>query len=494
MADAGAEKPRVFISYSRKDEGFAQELVAGMELTGFRPHMDQHDIAAGEDWEARLGRLIEAADTVAFVISPDAVASERCAWEVKRTAELKKRLLPFVWHAVAESEVPPRLKQLNDIFFHKPHSFVSSLVELTTALRKQASKRTGQGATEMTHLAHVGETLAMHARLFSDKVGASDLDRKMTFRLWHSRACQLANAFVGMGLGKGDRVCVLAYNCLEWLELYAAAALAGVVIVPINFRLTGSEVHYIVENCEARALVVEKYRGRGRERFLSTEELSRLGDAIREAETSGLPYAVDETKPNTKHAPKQENRLTVIGPHAAAAMRLLLFTGARLREILHLKWSDIDWQFGMLNLGDSKTGKKAIVVNAPAMEVLSNLPRLGSYVIAGNSAGAEDEKPRADLKRPWRAVAKRAGLEGVRIHDLRHSYASVGAGAGLGLPIIGKLLGHTQAATTQRYAHLADDPVRRASNQIGNAIAAAMGDLRTDGENVVQFTGKAGSK
>jgi fatty-acyl-CoA synthase len=109
----------------------------------------------------------------------------------------------------------------------------------------------------MIQLAHVGEMLALHARLFPDKIGASDLERKMTFRLWHSRACRLANAFAGIGLGKGDRVCVLAYNCLEWLEIYAAAALAGVVAVPINFRLTGPEVRYIVENCEARALVVQ---------------------------------------------------------------------------------------------------------------------------------------------------------------------------------------------------------------------------------------------
>ena len=109
----------------------------------------------------------------------------------------------------------------------------------------------------MIQLAHVGEMLALHARLFPGKIGASDLDRKMTFRLWHSRACRLANSFVCIGLGKGDRVCVLAYNCLEWLEIYAAAALAGIVAVPINFRLTGPEVRYIVENCEARALVVQ---------------------------------------------------------------------------------------------------------------------------------------------------------------------------------------------------------------------------------------------
>jgi hypothetical protein len=136
MADAGTgEKLKVFISYSRKDEGFAQELLAGLELTGFQPYMDKHDIAGGEDWGTRLGHLIEAADTVVFVISPDAVASERCAWGVKRTTELKKRLLPIVWRAVAETDVPPRLKQLNYIFFDKPHSFVSSLVAVTTALR-----------------------------------------------------------------------------------------------------------------------------------------------------------------------------------------------------------------------------------------------------------------------------------------------------------------------------------------------------------------------
>ena len=89
---------------------------------------------------------------------------------------------------------------------------------------------------------------------------------------------------------------------------------------------------------------------------------------------------------------------------------------------------------------------------------------------------SKKEKPRADLNRPWRAVRKRAGLDGVRLHDLRHSYASIGAGAGLGLPIIGKLLGHTKAATTQKYAHLDVDPLRRASDHIGARLAAALGE------------------
>jgi formylglycine-generating enzyme required for sulfatase activity len=138
MADAGAaadRKLKVFISYSRKDEDFAQELLAGLQFAGFEPYLDKQDIAAGEDWEARLGRLIEAADTVVFVISPDAVASDRCAWEIERTAALKKRLLPIVWRRVAEAQVPTRLKQLNYIFFDNPLMSVPSLKVLSTALR-----------------------------------------------------------------------------------------------------------------------------------------------------------------------------------------------------------------------------------------------------------------------------------------------------------------------------------------------------------------------
>jgi integrase len=187
---------------------------------------------------------------------------------------------------------------------------------------------------------------------------------------------------------------------------------------------------------------IEQYPEKGRERYLSADELSRLGDAIREAETVGLAYAIDETKPTAKHAPKEAHRRTKIGPHAAAAVRLLILTGARLREILGLKWEHVDSERGLLLLPDSKTGKKAIVLNAPALDILASLPRIGPYVIAGQTAGSEEHKPRSDLNRPWRAIVKRAGLIGVRIHDLRHTHASVGAGLGLGLPIIGKLLAH----------------------------------------------------
>jgi integrase len=220
---------------------------------------------------------------------------------------------------------------------------------------------------------------------------------------------------------------------------------------------------------------IAKFKESRRERFLTGKELERLGTAIRAAENKGLPWEVDEGGPGAKHLPKAKKRFTKIDPYAAAALRLLLFTGCRLREILHLKWENVDWERGLLFLSDSKTGRKTIILNAPALAVLTALNRPSSYVVPGD----DPEKPRADLKRPWEAISKRAGLDRVRLHDLRHTYASFGAGSGLGLPIIGKLLGHTQASTTQRYAHLDNDPLRRATENIGSQIAAALEGKRT---------------
>ena len=173
---------------------------------------------------------------------------------------------------------------------------------------------------------------------------------------------------------------------------------------------------------------IEAFREQRRERFLNSEELARLGDAIREAETIGILWEVDDTKPTAKHIPK--HRRTIIGPHAAAALRLLILTGARLREILSLKWEYVDMERGLLFLPDSKTGRKTIVLNAPALAVLSALPRVGSYVIMGD----DPEKSRHDLNRPWKLVSKRAALEGVRLHDLRHTHASFGAAPVLACP------------------------------------------------------------
>lgn len=171
------------------------------------------------------------------------------------------------------------------------------------------------------------------------------------------------------------------------------------------------------------AIDLDRYREQSRERFLTNDELARLGEAIREAETIGIAWQVDHTKPTDKHTPKARPR-TIIDPYAAAAIPLLLLTGCRLREILHLRWNEVDFDRGLLLLGDPTTGKKAVVLNAPALALFREIRRIGRYVIAIASTGAEDEKPRPNLKKPWAAVSKRAGLDGVRLHDLQHTHAT----------------------------------------------------------------------
>jgi len=217
---------------------------------------------------------------------------------------------------------------------------------------------------------------------------------------------------------------------------------------------------------------IDRNPEQGRERYLTSKEFERLGNALRTAETIGLPWTMDETKPRLKHAAKPDERRTVADPFAVIAIRLLMLTGARLREILHARWESVDFERGIIHLENSKTGLKPIYLSAAALSVLSGLPRIegNPYLIPGYKDGA----PRVDLKRPWAAIVKAAKLQGLRIHDLRHSFASIGAGASMGLPIIGRLLGHSQPQTTAKYSHLQADPLRRAADTIGATILAAM--------------------
>ena len=194
---------------------------------------------------------------------------------------------------------------------------------------------------------------------------------------------------------------------------------------------------------------VKKYTEKKRERFLSTDELTRLGQALSKVEQEGT-------------------ELTGV----TTAIRLLILTGARLSEILTLKWDYIKPDLGAIALPDSKTGRKMIPLSRPAIEVLKAAKRVDGnpYVCPGAKEGGHI----VGVQRPWQRIRKKAGIEDVRIHDLRHSFASVGAASGLGLPIIGALLGHTQAATTQRYAHLSNDPMKAAADEIGRKISEAM--------------------
>lgn len=255
---------------------------------------------------------------------------------------------------------------------------------------------------------------------------------------------------------------------------------ANRVIVALSGVYTFAARHRLITEGQNPARGIEKFREERRERYLSTDEIARLGQVLRLGETEGLPWPSDRVASGSKHDRKPENRKTLLSAHVAAAFRLLLFTGCRLREILQLRWREVDVERGLLLLPDSKTGRKVIVLNAPALQVLTEVPRLGDFVILGD----DPKKPRADLQKPWELIKRHAGLEGVRIHDLRHTHASIGAGAGLGLPIIGRLLGHKHTETTARYAHLDADPLRRASDRIGSELAAALGDGKPPRNNV----------
>tara|TARA_R110002096_G_scaffold435828_1_gene663695 strand:- start:1679 stop:3064 length:1386 start_codon:yes stop_codon:yes gene_type:complete len=238
---------------------------------------------------------------------------------------------------------------------------------------------------------------------------------------------------------------------------------------------------------------VEKYKERKIERYLSEVEFEALAEAIQqEASEDSNPYPI-------------------------AAIKLLIFTGARRNEILTLKWDQVDLDLGIISLTDSKTGAKPIYLNAPAKEILAYLPKQkgNPYVICGANMGAH----LVNLRKPWCRTRDRAtkvlwqqdpaiadyinnyknkhkkhptlklvkslankhkielggGLQDVRLHDLRHSFASVAAMGGMSLPMIGKLLGHAQATTTARYAHLADDPVKAANEAIGRRLDGLMG-------------------
>jgi integrase len=195
---------------------------------------------------------------------------------------------------------------------------------------------------------------------------------------------------------------------------------------------------------------VAKFPEKARQRFLSVDEVTRLATALNEAVAE-----VDITT------------------DMAAAIRLLLLTGARRSEILNAEWDWIDWDSKIIRLPDSKTGAKPIYLSEQAVTVLqqqtaTQAKEPGRYVIRGRQKDA----PLVNLRKAWVRVCQRAGIADVRIHDLRHTAASIGVASGLTLPLIGRLLGHTQAQTTQRYAHVDSDPALAAANAIGHALAS----------------------
>ncbi len=204
---------------------------------------------------------------------------------------------------------------------------------------------------------------------------------------------------------------------------------------------------------------VKRYAVQPRQRFFTDREFTRVGEVLTEAEVDGSE-----------------------DPYAVAAIRLLIFTGCRRDEILDARWSWVDFERGLLNLPDSKTGGKPVLLSPAAIEVLNSLPRIegNPFIIVGRRAGQRW----VNLRKVWVRIRQRSNLEPdvvasgkvqqVRLHDLRHSFASLLANGGASLPMIGKLLGHKNHQTTARYAHLSDDPLRRLSDDVGRKVARAM--------------------
>lgn len=198
---------------------------------------------------------------------------------------------------------------------------------------------------------------------------------------------------------------------------------------------------------------IERYAEQGHRRYLTVEEYRRLGVAIREAE-----------------------QRETISPGPLLAIRLLMLTGCRPSEILTLQWAFVDLRGSALHLPDSKTGRKTVYLPREAVRLLRAWPRFTSpYVFPGTGQKVKGAHL-VNVNKPWRALRTAAGLEDVRLYDAcRHSFASVGISKhGQSLSVVGELLGHGQAATTKRYAHLHADTAKAAAASIGKSIADAM--------------------
>lgn len=205
---------------------------------------------------------------------------------------------------------------------------------------------------------------------------------------------------------------------------------------------------------------LQEYKEVKRKRYLSHEEFSNLLQVLEERESAGLE-----------------------SPYVAAAFRLLMHTGCRLGEIQTLKWEYVDFSKSCLKLPDSKTGEKWVYVGHVAMDILRVLRREAHnpYVIASEVKDSYVN----DLQKPWRRIRAQAGIDDVRIHDLRHTFASFAIMNGTSLTEVGKLLGHTQAQTTMRYTHLSDQFMQQSANRVADVMANL--HPKADESNVLHF-------
>ena len=228
-------------------------------------------------------------------------------------------------------------------------------------------------------------------------------------------------------------------------RLHRVPTMANYAVNTLSAMFTMGEACGVVAEGINPCVSVARYRMRRHERFLTETEFTRLGRVLNEMEVKGE-----------------------ITSRAAAAIRLLMLTGCRCMEILSLRWDEVDLERGELRLRDSKTGPRTVPLSPAAARVLVNRPRErgDAWVFPGRTLGESMKR----IDKPWKKLREATGLEDVRLHDLRHSFASRALALGESLPVIGKLLGHTQVQTTARYAHLAQDSVKESAARIAASI------------------------
>ncbi|MEN5278805.1 site-specific integrase [Brucella sp. TWI432] len=211
--------------------------------------------------------------------------------------------------------------------------------------------------------------------------------------------------------------------------------------------LLSSMLSFAVENgyrSDNPALGTKQFKLKTHDRYLTPIELDRLGKALDSAEKNGVSI------------------------FAVAAIRFLAMTGCRRNEALTLQWSWIDFEHRLAKLPDSKTGQKVLHLGESALALIQALPKIaGSPLVFPSSVGGD--RP-LSIQKIWDDIRSEADLRDLRIHDLRHNFASMAVSSGKSLYLVGKLLGHSQSQTTQRYAHLAPDPIREAANSVSNII------------------------
>ena len=277
---------------------------------------------------------------------------------------------------------------------------------------------------------YMDEYVAVHCKPATVRIRSSAIYRHIVPRLGNLR------------IGSVSRRHVTALQ----QRLAATPVQANNVVITLSQIYTKAQDWGIVAEGTNPCRHVELYRQRKRERFLTESEFRRLGRVLDEASENGGAT-----------------------PDAIAAIRLLILTGCRRGEILSLRWDDVDLQARELRLRDSKTGPRVVPLSPSAVQLLADLPRSGQgkWVIPGRKSGTH----MCRLGNAWRLLRKRAGLHDVRLHDLRHSFASSALALGESLPMIARLLGHRQIASTARYAHLARASVHEAANRVANSLA-----------------------